>query len=149
MNSGGAGVPAPRSMQLTGRVMGFLIKSAFWFSLVLLALPINTGKNGEQSVGAIQAFLAAREAVSDLSGICERKPDVCETGKSAMTTVGLRAREAARIAYELLDENLEEPAASRPGACFGQDAEAGLRRCHRQHRRDHPQRRAQELTHIG
>jgi hypothetical protein len=112
MNSGGAGVSAHRSMQLTGRVMGFLIKSAFWFSLVLLALPINTGKNGEQTVGAIQAFLAAREAVSDLSGICERKPDVCETGKSAMTTVGLRAREAARIAYELLDEHLEEPAAT-------------------------------------
>lgn len=94
--------------------MGFLIKSAFWFSLVLLALPINTGTNGEHSVGAIQAFLAAREAVSDLSGICERKPDVCETGKSAMTTVGLRAREAARIAYELLDESVVEPAGTEP-----------------------------------
>lgn len=94
--------------------MGFLIRSAFWFSLVLLALPINTGKDGEQSVGAVQAFLAAREAVADLSGICERKPDVCETGKSAMHTVGLRAKEAARIAYELLDDTMGETREAAP-----------------------------------
>lgn len=91
--------------------MGFLFKTAFWFSLVLLALPFDFGDktNGQPSVGAIQAFVAAREAVGDLSGICERKPDVCETGKSAMHTVGIRAREAARIAYEMLDSQLAEP----------------------------------------
>lgn len=90
--------------------MGFLIRSTFWFSLVLLALPLNTGTDGTPSVGAVQAFMAARDAIGDLSGICERKPDVCETGKSAMHTVGLRAREAARIAYQMLDENMSEPA---------------------------------------
>lgn len=90
--------------------MGFLIRSAFWFSLVLLALPLDTGENGERSVGALQALSAARAAIGDLSAICERKPDVCETGRSAMHTVGLRAREAARIAYQMLDEHLDEPA---------------------------------------
>lgn len=86
--------------------MGFLLRMAFWFSLVLLALPFDS-KDGQPSVGAVQALMAAREAVGDISGLCERKPDVCETGKVAMHTVGIRAREAARIAYEALDENLE------------------------------------------
>ena len=85
--------------------MGFLIRMAFWFSLVLLALPLDpAGKDG-QSVSPIQAFFAAREAVDDVSGICERKPDVCEVGKAAMHTIGVRARETARIAYEMLEEN--------------------------------------------
>jgi len=90
--------------------MGFLIRSAFWFSLVLLALPLDTGESGQPSIGALQALSAARAAIGDVSAICERKPDVCETGKSAMHTVGLRAREAARIAYQMLDEHLDEPA---------------------------------------
>lgn len=85
--------------------MGFLIRMAFWFSLVLLALPLDpAGKDG-QGVSPIQAFFAAREAVDDVSGICERKPGVCEVGKAAMQTIGVRARETARIAYEMLEEN--------------------------------------------
>jgi hypothetical protein len=84
--------------------MVFLIRMAFWFSLVLLVLPLDTGVNGD-SVSPIQAFFAAREAVDDVSGICERKPGVCEVGKAAMQTIGARARETARIAYEMFEEN--------------------------------------------
>ena len=64
--------------------MGFLIKMAFWFSLVLLALPLDPAGTNGASVSPIQAFVAAREAVDDVSGICQRKPDVCEVGKAAM-----------------------------------------------------------------
>lgn len=94
--------------------MGFLIRTVFWFSLVLLLLPLDTGKSadGTPSAGAIQTFLAAREAVGDVAGLCERKPEVCEVGKSAFQTIGARARESARIAYELLDEGFGEPDAS-------------------------------------
>lgn len=90
--------------------MGFLIRTGFWFSLVLLAIPFDVGgEAGDgETVGPIQTFMAAREAVADFSGICERKPDVCVIGKSAINTVGVRAREAARIAYEVLDENFGE-----------------------------------------
>ncbi|TJW12632.1 MAG: hypothetical protein E5W82_16040 [Mesorhizobium sp.] len=86
--------------------MGFLIRAAFWFSLVLLALPLNVGSDeaGHQSVGPIQALFAAREAVGDIAGICERKPDVCETGKSAMHTITARAKETAKIAAAMLDD---------------------------------------------
>ena len=91
--------------------MGFLIRMAFWFSLVLLALPLGVGtdENGHESVGPIQALFAAREAVGDIAGICERKPDVCETGKSAMHTISARARETAKIAAAMLDDKGSEP----------------------------------------
>lgn len=89
--------------------MGFLIRSTFWLSLLLLALPLGSGENGTSSVGAIQALMAAREAVGDVAGICERKPEVCETGKHAMQTIGVRAREGAKIAFEVLDEKFGEP----------------------------------------
>lgn len=94
--------------------MGFLIRMAFWFSLVLLALPLSVGSDeeGHQSVGPIQALFAAREAVGDIAGICERKPDVCETGKSAMHTITARAKETAKIAAAMLDDNSTEPATS-------------------------------------
>jgi hypothetical protein len=93
--------------------MGFLIRTAFWFSLVLLMLPFGgQGDAGDEQVGPLRALMAAREAVGDIAGICERKPDVCETGKSAIHTIGVRAKASARIAYEMLDDRLGEPDSS-------------------------------------
>lgn len=87
--------------------MGFLIRMAFWFSLVLLVLPLDVGTDEQtgESVSPLQAFFAAREAVVDVAAICERKPDVCETGKAALHTIGARARESARLAAGMLDED--------------------------------------------
>ncbi|RWM05586.1 MAG: hypothetical protein E5X80_23735 [Mesorhizobium sp.] len=94
--------------------MGFLIRMAFWFSLVLLALPLSIGPDadGREAVGPIQALFAAREAVGDIAGICERKPDVCETGKSAMHTITIRAKETAKMAAAMLDDQQPEKAAA-------------------------------------
>lgn len=87
--------------------MGFLIRLGFWFSLVLLVLPLSTMGDGEDapSVGPLQALFAARDAVGDVAGICERKPEVCEVGKAALQTIGARAR----VAYQLVDEQFAEP----------------------------------------
>ena len=77
-----------------------------------------------------------------MSGICERKPDVCEVGKAAMQTIGVRARETARIAYEMLEEN----AATTPvppdevGALIASEQRSGAScRAHRR-RRDRQRR---------
>jgi len=87
------------------RMMGFLIRMAFWFSLVLLILPLDPAGDNSPGVNPIQAFFAAKEAVDDMAAICERKPDVCDVGKAAMQTIGTRAKESARIAYEMLEAN--------------------------------------------
>lgn len=102
-----------------GLIMFFLLRAAFWFSLVLLALPFGLGadEQGRESVNPIQALLAARDAVGDIAGMCDRKPDVCETGKAAMHTIGVRAQETARIAADMLDQPPAEPVA-RPAAAI-------------------------------
>lgn len=92
--------------------MGFLIRLAFWFSLVLLALPFDVGpdEQGRESVNPIQALIAAQEAVGDLAGICERKPDICETGASAVHTISERAKMTAKIAATLIEDAPAEQA---------------------------------------
>ena len=91
--------------------MFFLMRMTFWFSLVLLMLPFGGGDDGQQ-VSPLKALMTVREAVGDIAGICERKPDVCETGKSALHTIGVRAKATAKIAYEMLDDQLGEPDSS-------------------------------------
>ena len=104
--------------------MGFLIRMAFWFSLVLLVLPLGT--DGTPGVNPIQAFFAAKEAVEDMSGICERKPEVCSVGRAAMETIGARARESARMAYEMLEGADDAPVPPDDvGALIGSE-DAGL-----------------------
>ncbi|WP_159590342.1 DUF5330 domain-containing protein [Chelativorans xinjiangense] len=85
--------------------MGFLIRCAFWLSLVLLFIPLNTGEGPEaEQVGPLQALVAARDAVRDVAGICGRQPDVCATAKTAVHTITARAREGMRIAQGLIDD---------------------------------------------
>lgn len=91
--------------------MGFLIRTAFWLSLVLLVIPFG-GKDNEPTVGAIEAFFAARAVIDDMSGLCERRPQACEVGRSAFHTIGTRARESARIAYDMLGDGQETPGIS-------------------------------------
>ncbi len=82
--------------------MFFLIRTAFWFSLVLLFLPLGSGET--EQVGPVQAFVAARAAIADISGFCERQPDACATGSAAIHTIGTRAQESVRIAGEFLGD---------------------------------------------
>ena len=90
--------------------MGFLIKSAFWLSLVLLIIPLGGGQeDGERpAVGPIETFFAARAVIDDVSGLCGRRPEACEVGRSALSTIGMRAKEGARLAYGVLDEHFGE-----------------------------------------
>ena len=56
--------------------------------------------------------------IGDVTGICERKPEVCEVGGALVGSMGVRAREGARLAYEALDgqfgEAEAESALARP-----------------------------------
>lgn len=83
--------------------MGFIIRSVFWLSLVLLLIPFGGGKDGEAMVNPLQAMVAAKGAIEDIAGMCERKPDVCAVGRAAAHTIGVRAREGARIAYQAIE----------------------------------------------
>ncbi len=81
-----------------------IVKLAFWFGLVLFFMPLSDD-SGETAprVSAVQALYAAKEAVEDVRGICDRQPRVCETGSAAFQKIGVSAREGARLAYTYLD----------------------------------------------
>lgn len=86
--------------------MRFLIKSIFWLTLILILIPFGGSETeGQPEVGPMETFFAAKEALGDVMGICERLPDTCEVGSSIVQTLGIRAREAARMAFTTLDDH--------------------------------------------
>jgi len=116
--------------------MRFLLKMAFWLTLAFVVLPhtplaglaIRThdrsaddaamvrdnapGESREQAE-AIDTLLATRKTLGEAGDFCTRNPGICETGRSVLSSLGLQAKDGARIAYEYLNGQLDdEPAAS-------------------------------------
>lgn len=93
--------------------MFFLLRTAFWLTLVLVLIPLGSGRESTttEMVDPVSAYLAAQATVSDIGGFCQRNPLACETGSSALTIIGSRARDGARIVYEFLDEKVAETSA--------------------------------------
>lgn len=88
--------------------MWFLIKGAFWFSLVLVMLPIfdtdaTNRLSQEKGVELTDALGAAAGVISYATDLCAEKPEVCAKSAETFTTLGTRAREGARVAYTYLD----------------------------------------------
>lgn len=84
----------------------FIIKTAFWLSLVILLLPVEPGTNSStnKNVGAADAVSAARTTIGDLGKFCQRNPDTCETGYVVLSSFGEKARYGAQMVYEYLDD---------------------------------------------
>jgi len=92
--------------------MWFLIKGSFWFGLVLVVLSVFSSENpdnaGHTQLQLSDAFTAASGAYDYLTGMCAEKPEVCTKGGETLTALGYRAREGARVAYELLDSQFKD-----------------------------------------
>jgi uncharacterized protein DUF5330 len=97
--------------------MWFLIKTSFWFTLVLAALPFfvkadveptTAPQTAEAGIGMTESIGAAVSALDDIRRICSRRPEVCEKGGEALHALGLRARDGALIAYRLIDDKLSD-----------------------------------------
>ena len=89
----------------------FLLRAAFWLSVVVLLLPADpeTGDKAPR-VTAFEALAAAQAAVSDLSQFCDRNPDVCVTGGSAFTVFTDKVRYGAKVIYGYFgDKKAGEP----------------------------------------
>ena len=98
--------------------MSFLIRAAFWLSLVILILPADPGSEEiDQSLSTSQALIAAQAALSDFTAFCSRQPDVCEAGEVALESFAAKARYGAKQLYVYLDDQPNEK-----GAIEGQDS---------------------------
>ena len=95
-----------------GSDMFFLLRTAFWLTLVLVLIPLGSEQESTtvEKVDPVSAFLAAQATVSDIGGFCGRNPRACETGGNALTAIGSRARDGARIVYEFLDTQIADGA---------------------------------------
>lgn len=94
--------------------MWTLIKGAFWFSLVLVALPLFSPDSAERLESGPQfetagSMTAAWALYDDVTSICEREPDVCDVGTHTIGVIGARAKEGARVAYQFLDNKFGDP----------------------------------------
>ena len=96
----------------------FIIRTAFWLSLVVLFLPAGSGEDGTDAkiVGASEAFSVAQTTVGDLAKFCERNPGACDTGNLVVSSFGQKARYGAQIVYEYLDDKFGD---NQPGKSVG------------------------------
>lgn len=72
----------------------FLIRTAFWLSIIILLLPMDDAEQevaGQANLSAGQMFTAARSTLFDVANICDRNPQVCSTGQAALETFGRKA----------------------------------------------------------
>ncbi|WP_237154861.1 DUF5330 domain-containing protein [Oryzibacter oryziterrae] len=92
--------------------MMFLIRTAFWLSVVIMLIPVDqdaarqSRAGNEQPIGALEAASAAQEALNDVSGFCGRNPAACSIGERVGTTFMLKARTGARIVSDFIDKQL-------------------------------------------
>ena len=94
--------------------MFFLVRVAFWLSIVIVLLPTGQTQTPSQGpqVGAVDALAAAGAAVSDMRQFCARQPEACEVGSQAAAAFGQKAQASAKMLFEFLSErwNAEQPA---------------------------------------
>src|SRR5471030_3122807 len=99
--------------------MFFLLRMAFWLTVVCVLLPGGGTKSNspEAQIDATQAASMAGAAVSDMRGFCERQPDACVVGGKVAVAIGHKAEAGARTIYEFINSKLtEKPAPANHAA---------------------------------
>ena len=96
-----------------GRVMFFLLRMAFWLTVVCVLLPSGGTKSTspDAQIDAVQAATLAGAAVSDMRGFCARQPDACVVGGKVVVALGHKAEAGARTIYEFISAKLNEKSA--------------------------------------
>ena len=85
--------------------MFFLLRAAFWLTIVLALLPIGSKQPSAGGPAFGEAVSAAGAAVSDVRHFCERNPEACEVGAQTAVMIGQRAQAGAKMLYEIFSEH--------------------------------------------
>lgn len=96
--------------------MMFLVRMAFWLTLVLVLLPSGRSEPvGGPQVAATDAVSAASATVSDMRQFCSRQPDACAVGSQAATALGHRAQAGAKMIYDFITARMGPTEGAAPG----------------------------------
>ena len=80
----------------------FLIRTAFWLTIVVLLLPTD---ERQQS----QIYGTAKAAVQDVTGFCGRNPETCAKSKDVFHVFVQKAQFGARMLMGFMDNSQAEP----------------------------------------
>jgi len=88
--------------------MRFLLRVAFWLSVIIMLLPSPPSQRaGQPQISAGEAMSAASAAMSDLRQFCARQPDACAVGSQALNQFGVKAEAGAKMLYEFLNDRFD------------------------------------------
>jgi len=105
--------------------MRFLLKLAFWLTIVVLLMPSDRAQQGTPApqIGAGEAVSATGAVVADARQFCSRQPDACAVGSHALVEFGQKAKAGAKMLYDFIGEKVaHEPVRA------GGDQVAGVRK---------------------
>ncbi len=100
--------------------MFFLLRTAFWLTVVLALLPAGGSQpsvSGPQ-IDAAEAVIAAGATVSDVTSFCDRQPGACKVGAQAAAAIGQRAQAGAGMVYDFISDRMtvDQTARSETGS---------------------------------
>ena len=84
--------------------MFFLLRVAFWLTIVLALLPSGSRQPSASGPQFGEAMSAAGAAVSDVRHFCTRQPEACEVGSQTAVMIGERAQAGAKMILELFND---------------------------------------------
>lgn len=86
--------------------MFFLLRVAFWLSIVLVLMPSGAPQPNAPKIDAGDAVSAAFATMSDMGNFCERQPEACDVGGKAAIAFGQRAQAGAKFLFEVLSDKM-------------------------------------------
>ncbi len=89
--------------------MFFLLRVAFWLTIVLALLPTGSSQSSTSGpqIAATDAVVAAGAAVSDVSHFCDRQAEACVVGSQAAIAIGQRAQAGAKMLFDFINERVQ------------------------------------------
>jgi len=87
--------------------MFFLLRMAFWLTLVLALLPTGNSQPAKSpKITASDAVVAAGATVSDMSHFCDRQAEACAVSAQAATIIGQRAQAGAKMVFDFISDQM-------------------------------------------
>ena len=81
--------------------MLFILRTAFWITLICLLLPSSPEDNR-------RLIASAEQTMNDMKGFCQRNPQVCNDASATMTSLLAKFRSGAEMLQTWLDEQEKE-----------------------------------------
>ena len=74
----------------------FILRSLFWLATLVLLLP-PAGGDPAPRVGMLHAAYSVRVLLQDLTGVCTRNPEACETSREGLLLLRQKLETGAEI----------------------------------------------------